>query len=77
MRINCEVCGIEGYLQTLGDYHRVRHYEGINPEAGESKFHYHQESKDWVQKKLSFPKIPLLFLRLVKTVVRLFKAALT
>jgi hypothetical protein len=41
MRISCEVCKQEGYLQQLGsNYFRVRHY------AGKGKFFYHQQSKD-------------------------------
>ena len=53
MRIKCEICHQLGYLQTLGSYHRVRHYDGVNPDTGKSKFHYHQQSRDWVQKQLA------------------------
>ena len=47
MRIICEVCKQEGYLQQLGsNYFRVRHY------AGKGKFFYHQQSKDYAINKL-------------------------
>jgi len=35
------------YLQQLGNYYRVRHYQG------KGKFSYHQQTKSWVQSKLS------------------------
>ena len=46
MRIICEVCKLEGYLQQLGNYSRVRHYRG------KGKFYYHQQTRDWVQTQL-------------------------
>ena len=52
MRIICEVCKIEGYLQKLGNYYRVRHYEGKGSN-GTGKFSYHQQTKEWVQNQLS------------------------
>ena len=52
MRIVCEVCKQEGYLQQLGKYYRVRHYLGMG-ENGTGKFSYHQQSKDWVQNQLN------------------------
>ena len=52
MRIICEVCKQEGYLQQLGNYYRVRHYEG-KAEYGKSKFFYHQQSKEYAQAQLS------------------------
>ena len=52
MRIICEVCKQEGYLQQLGNYYRVRHYIGKG-ENGNGKFSYHQQTKDWVQNQLS------------------------
>jgi hypothetical protein len=48
LKIECEQCHKLGYLQTLGNYHRARHYDGINPSTGKSKFHYHQQARDWV-----------------------------
>ena len=50
MRILCEVCKLEGYLQQLGNYYRVRHYE-CKSEHGKGRFFYHHQSKDWVQKQ--------------------------
>jgi hypothetical protein len=52
MRIICEVCKQEGYLQQLGNYYRVRHYTGVG-ENGKGKFSYHQQTKDWVQNQLN------------------------
>ena len=46
MRIICEVCKLEGYLQQLGNYSRVRHYRG------KGKFYYHQQTRNWVQTQL-------------------------
>ena len=51
MRIICEVCKIEGYLQQLGNYYRVRHYNG-KVEYGKSKFYYHQQSPSYVKAQL-------------------------
>ena len=51
MRIICEVCKQEGYLQQLGNYFRVRHYKG-KVEYGKSKFFYHQQSKKYVEEQL-------------------------
>jgi hypothetical protein len=42
-------CHRLGYLQQLGNYFRVRHYDGINPITGKSRFSYHQQSKEWVK----------------------------
>ncbi len=53
MRIICEVCKQEGYLQQLGsNYFRVRHYagKGIN---GKGKFFYHQQTKEYVLNQLN------------------------
>jgi hypothetical protein len=55
MRIVCEVCKTEGDLQLLGNYCRVRHYEGKR-ENQKAKFFYHQQSKDWIQKQLANSK---------------------
>jgi hypothetical protein len=55
MRIICEVCQTEGYLQQLGNYYRVRHYEGKG-ENGKGKFYYHQQTKDWIDRQLENTK---------------------
>ncbi len=52
MRIMCEVCKVEGYLQQLGNYYRVRHYEGKG-ENGKGKFYYHQQTREYVEKHLN------------------------
>ena len=52
MRIICEVCKQEGQLQQLGNYYRVRHYEGKG-ENGKVKFSYHQQTKVWVESQLN------------------------
>ena len=45
-------CHKLGYLQQLGNYFRVRHYDGVNPITGKSKFSYHQQSKEYAISKL-------------------------
>ena len=45
MRIIC-------YLQQLGNYYRVRHYVG-KADYGNSKFYYHQQSKECAEQQLS------------------------
>ena len=52
MRIICEVCKQEGYLQQLGNYYRVRHYQG-KADYGKSKFYYHPQTKEYAQQQLS------------------------
>ena len=52
MRIICEICTQEGYLQKLGNYFRVLHYAG-KAEYGKSKFLYHQQSKVYAEQQLS------------------------
>ena len=48
MKILCQTCGIEGYLQHIGkNYYRVRHYTGcIN---GKPEFMYHKQSLQYIQ----------------------------
>ena len=52
MRVKCQVCQVDGYLQVLGNYARVRHYKGINLITKKSEFFYHQQSKDYVERTL-------------------------
>ena len=53
MRIKCQVCQIDGYLQQIGKgYFRIRHYKGISKETNKSEFFYHQQSKDYVERAL-------------------------
>ena len=48
MRILCQVCGIEGYLQHIGkNYYRVRHYIGFRD--GKPVFEYHRLSIEYVE----------------------------
>ena len=49
MRVKCQVCQVDGYLQVLGNYARVRHYKGINPITKKSEFFYHQQSRDYIE----------------------------
>ncbi len=51
MRIICEVCKQEGYLQRLGNYCRVRHYGG-KAEYGKSKLFHHKQSRKYVKEQL-------------------------
>jgi hypothetical protein len=53
MRITCQVCKQSGYLQQLGNYFRVRHYAGKNPETGKTKFYYHQQTKEYAETQLT------------------------
>ena len=50
MKIVCEVCRIEGYLQHVGkNYHRVRHYVGLDSASGKPKFQYHKRSLAYIK----------------------------
>ena len=52
MKIVCEVCRVEGYLQHIGpNYYRVRHYVGSVD--GKPKFDYHKQSLEYVQRFLN------------------------
>ena len=52
MKIVCEVCKVEGYLQHIGpNYYRIRHYVGSVD--GKPKFQYHRQSFQYVQRFLN------------------------
>ena len=51
MRVKCQVCQVDGYLQVLGNYARIRHYDKIKD--GKSTFYYHQISKTYAERCLS------------------------
>ena len=51
MKTECEQCHQVGYLQILGNYARVRHYDKIKD--GKSTFYYHQISKTYSERCLS------------------------
>ena len=52
MKIVCEVCRVEGYLQHISqNYYRVRHYVGV--ENGKPRFEYHKQSFQYVQRFLN------------------------
>ena len=53
MRIICEVCQQEGYIQKLGNYYRCRHYAGKDPKTGKARFYYHQQSKEYAESQLA------------------------
>jgi hypothetical protein len=54
VKIECEVCHKEGYLQRIGNnYFRVRHYAGKNPQTGKAKFYYHQQTKNYTETQLA------------------------
>jgi hypothetical protein len=59
MKIICEQCKKEGYLQVLGSYCRIRHYSGINAKTKKSMFYYHQQSKGYIQSILREQKLGL------------------
>ena len=49
MKIVCQVCGVEGYLQRIGkNYYRVRHYVGYK--NGKPVFKYHRQDPEYVQR---------------------------
>jgi len=51
VKIECEVCGILGTLQKVGrNYYRIRHYDGVV--NSKPRFHYHQNSKEYVENLL-------------------------
>ena len=55
MKIVCEVCGIEGYLQHLSkNYYRIRHYTGLVD--SKPKFEYHKQSFQYIQRILNESK---------------------
>ena len=51
VRIECSECHQAGYLQILGNYARIRHYDKIKD--GKSTFYYHQISKTYAERCLS------------------------
>ena len=53
MRIICEVCSQEAYIQKLGNYYRCRHYSGKDSETGKAKFYYHQQSKEYAETQIA------------------------
>ena len=54
MKIVCEVCGNEGYLQHIGkSYYRIRHYIGLDSATKKPKFKYHKQSLLYVENLLN------------------------
>jgi hypothetical protein len=53
MKIECEQGHERGYLQQLGNYFRVRHYQGIDKNSGKSKFYYHQQTPDYASTQIA------------------------
>ena len=50
MKIVCEICGNEGYLQHLSkNYYRVRHYTGLDPTTKKPKFEYHKQNLSYIE----------------------------
>jgi len=48
LRIICQVCGVQGYLQHIGkNYFRVRHYVGYK--ESKPKFKYHKQNPEYVR----------------------------
>ena len=53
VKIECEVDNTEGTLQKVGkNYYRIRHYDGVDPSTRKLRFHYHQNSKEYVENQL-------------------------
>jgi hypothetical protein len=40
-------------MQQLGNYFRVRHYQGIDKNSGKSKFYYHQQTPDYASRQIA------------------------
>ena len=53
VKILCPTCNTEGYLQTLGNYHRIRHYVGIDPITKKSKFSYCPQTREYIDRILA------------------------
>ena len=49
MKITCEVCKQEGYLQRLGNYYRVRHYDNNARANGKYAFFYHKQTQEYAE----------------------------
>ena len=53
--IRCELCNTNGMLQMFFNsnnevrYARIRHYIGVNPNTGKSRFVYHRQTLEYVQ----------------------------
>jgi hypothetical protein len=57
MKIVCEVCGKEGYLQHIGkSYYRIRHYIGLDSATKKPKFEYHKQDIQYINKLLEQQK---------------------
>ena len=57
VKIVCEVCGNEGYLQHIGkSYYRIRHYKGLDPNTKKPKFEYHKQDIQYINKLLEQQK---------------------
>ena len=53
VKIPCEICGIAGTLQKVGNnYYRIRHYTGVDKTTRKPRFHYHQNTKHYAEKQL-------------------------
>ena len=54
VKVACQVCGVQGYLQKVTDrFYRVRHYRGKNEETGKSKFTYHRIDTEFAERELA------------------------
>jgi len=50
MKIVCETCGKEGYLQRITDHYcRVRHYIGLNSVTKKPRFEYHKQNSSYIE----------------------------
>ena len=48
MKIVCQTCGVEGYLQHIGkNYYRIRHYVGFK--NSKPVFKYHRQDPEYIQ----------------------------
>ncbi len=46
MKIECPVCGVEGYLQQRGNSFRVGHYRGYNSKTGTRIVGWHKITRE-------------------------------
>ena len=53
VKIECEICKVKGTLQRVGrNYYRTRHYNGVDPSTRKTRFHYHQQTKEYAESQL-------------------------
>ena len=53
MKIECPICGVQGFLEVIGNYARVKHYKGfIN---GKGVYEHHKVPTDLISSLIPKP----------------------